>query len=277
MRANLGCGRHVHEGWINIDLASSEPGVLVHDLSTGIPLPEQSCSIVYHSHVLEHLDRAKAHFVLRECHRILKPEGVLRVAVPDLEQICRTYLVKLEEAVAGKPGSASDYEWMMLELYDQTVREESGGSMAAYLRAVPLESERFVIERIGEEGKYLISSLRDPLPIAQRTRTPSALLKAAVRRIRRNLVQALVQVIDGTQAAAVYRSGSFRMSGEIHRWMYDRYSLARLMASAGFVDVRQVSAHSSRISEWADVNLDVLPDGTIRKPDSIFMEAQKPS
>jgi len=276
MRANLGCGRHVHEGWINIDLASSEPGVLVHDLSNGIPLPEQSCTIVYHSHVLEHLDRAKAHGLLRECYRVLKPGGILRIAVPDLEQICRVYLAKLEQAVGGKPGAANDYEWMMLELFDQTVREQSGGNMAAYLRVVPLENEQFVLERIGEEGKSLISAFRDPVPRTRPTRTPSALWGAAVRRIRRHLVQSLVRVFGGSAAAAAYRSGSFRMSGEIHRWMYDRYSLAQLMASAGFVDVRQVSARSSRIPDWVDANLDVLPDGTIRKPDSLFMEAQKP-
>ncbi|RPH81636.1 MAG: hypothetical protein EHM80_01775 [Nitrospiraceae bacterium] len=59
--------------------------------------------------------------------------------------------------------------------------------------------------------------------------------------------------------------------------MYDRYSLAQLMISVGLRDPRQESALTSRISGWADVLLDVLPDRTVRKPDSLFMEALRPS
>lgn len=70
-----------------------------------------------------------------------------------------------------------------------------------------------------------------------------------------------------------YRLGRFRMGGEVHQWMYDRYSLEQLMLSVGLKDPRQESALTSRISGWTDVPLDVLPDRTVRKPDSLFMEA----
>ena len=96
MRANLGCGSQICPDWINIDLVRTGPGVVAHDLSTGIPLPDASCEVVYHSHVLEHLRRPDARFFMRECFRVLKPGGILRVAVPDLEQICRQYLLALD-------------------------------------------------------------------------------------------------------------------------------------------------------------------------------------
>lgn len=61
--------------------------------------------------------------------------------------------------------------------------------------------------------------------------------------------------------------------GEVHQWMYDRYSLAQLMISVGLKDPRRESAFTSRIPGWTDVPLDVFPDRTVRKPDSLFMEA----
>jgi hypothetical protein len=45
------------------------------------------------------------------------------------------------------------------------------------------------------------------------------------------------------------------------------------MMSVGLMDPRQESALTSRILGWTDVPLDVLPDRTVRKPDSLFMEA----
>src|SRR6185436_2450514 len=90
--------------------------------------------------------------------RVLSPGGILRVATPDLEQICRLYLSKLGEAAAGM--AQADYDWMMLELYDQAVRERVGGNMLAYLAQTPLPNEDFVFGRIGEEGRSLVRDLR---------------------------------------------------------------------------------------------------------------------
>jgi len=58
--------------------------------------------------------------------------------------------------------------------------------------------------------------------------------------------------------------------------MYDRFSLKRLMESIGFTDVEITDAKQSRITDFASYNLDTNTDGSVRKPDSLFMEAQKP-
>ncbi len=70
--------------------------------------------------------------------------------------------------------------------------------------------------------------------------------------------------------------GRFRLGGEIHQWMYDRYSLSQLVTKSGFVQVQDCSADSSYIEGFAAYCLDTEPDGTIYKPDSFFLEAQKP-
>jgi predicted SAM-dependent methyltransferase len=282
MRANLGCGNQICQGWINIDIVCTGPGVVAHDLSTGIPLPDASCEVVYHSHVLEHLKRTDAQLFMRECVRVLKPGGILRVAVPDLERICRQYLLTLERALAQGEGAACDYEWMMLELFDQMVRQQSGGGMRTYLQQNPLPNEAFVYEQIGDEGRQLVSALcasSDHVEDSMECRDSgiAAFLKTRGRRMCGQLVRKLFFLPAGRRFLETYRLGRFRMGGEVHQWMYDRYSLAQLMLSVGLRDPLQESAQTSRVPGWADVPLDVLPDRTARKPDSLFMEALKPT
>ena len=78
---------------------------------------------------------------------------------------------------------------------------------------------------------------------------------------------------EGRRALAI---GRFRLSGEVHQWMYDRYSLARLLKDAGFHETHACDAATSRIPDWGRFNLDTLPDGQVIKPDLFFMEAVKP-
>lgn len=281
MRANLGCGNQIYAGWTNIDIVRTGPSVVAHDLSTSIPLPDASCDVVYHSHVLEHLKRADAQFFMRECFRVLKPGGFLRVAVPDLEQICRQYLLTLDRALAQGAHTPCDYEWIMLELFDQMVRQQSGGGMRTYLQQHPLPNEAFVYERIGEEGRQLVSSLRASSGrVEYSPGCPglgiAAFLKTIGRRIWVKLAQKLVFWAAGRRFMEAYRLGRFRMGGEVHQWMYDRYSLAQLMLSVGLRDPLQESALTSRIPGWIDMPLDVLPNRTVRKPDSLYMEAVRP-
>ncbi len=66
--------------------------ILVHNLAAGIPFAADSIDVVYHSHMLEHLDREVAPVFLTEVLRVLKPGGIQRIVVPDFEHLCRLYL-----------------------------------------------------------------------------------------------------------------------------------------------------------------------------------------
>src|SRR5690606_18378616 len=76
--------------------------IVVHDLSKGIPYEDNSVDAVYHSHTLEHIDRnlddpanGPGLLFTKECRRVLKPGGVLRIVVPDLERRCLAYVESL--------------------------------------------------------------------------------------------------------------------------------------------------------------------------------------
>ena len=272
---NLGCGERFHPDWTNLDVAPARPRVQAYDLSRGIPLPDATFDVVYLSHVLEHFGKKEALGLLKECHRVLQRGGIVRVAVPDLEHIAQLYLQALGKAADGANGWQAHYDWMMLELYDQTVRECSGGEMLEYFRQDPIPNEAFVYERLGGEARRMRYGASGQNSLRERR---SALASARFRlgQLRFGLRAKLLKLLLGKKDYRALELGRFRMGGEIHKWMYDRFSLARILQQAGFARPRAVGPAESRIPNWAGFHLDTEPDGSVYKPDSLFMEATKP-
>ena len=52
-----------------------------------------TADIIYSSHMLEHLSKIKAAEFIKECFRVLKKDGILRIVVPDLKKNINQYLV----------------------------------------------------------------------------------------------------------------------------------------------------------------------------------------
>lgn len=278
---NLGCGNRFHSEWINIDyIATDTSSVVVHDLSKSIPFSHSFADVVYHSHLLEHLTRSDAVDFLEECYRVLRPKGTIRIAVPDLESIVRSYIVSLEQAVAGSQSAADNYSWLLLELFDQATRDYSGGDMLAYLQQNSIPNAEFVLERIGIEAKKIIAVNDSKDYFIQKTVISQT--KQFLSNIGRFINNShcrknfLLKKILGKEDYQALQVGRFRCSGEIHRWMYDRYSLTLLLEQCGFAEIRITTAHESRIPNWSDFHLDTEPDGTVYKPDSLYIEGIKP-
>jgi SAM-dependent methyltransferase len=80
MKLNLGCGENHKIGWVNVDNWGRVD--CKWDLNV-TPYPWESNSVdeIEMNHVLEHLPNWWEAF--RECARVLKPGGVLRINVPD--------------------------------------------------------------------------------------------------------------------------------------------------------------------------------------------------
>lgn len=279
---NLGCGRRFHLDWTNVDFTTKDQGVIAYNLTQGIPFPDESFEVVYHSHLLEHFSRSNAESFLKECYRVLRPQGVLRVVVPDLEQIAQTYLTAVKKASAGSQEWHDNYEWILLEMYDQTVRNHSGGEMAKYLFRENIPNEKFIIKRLGTEAKNLMESGKHRRQQSQSVETkelqPKHLAKSIYRLLRYpdHRREFLLKILLGSEYRAL-QIGRFRQGGEVHQWMYDRYSLSVFLNKIGFQKVKQCAATESYIPKWTSWNLDTETDGTIYKPDSLYMEGIKPA
>lgn len=89
---NLGSGHWKFESWVNVDLdLDSLPDVCV-DLAGGLPFRDGCADFMHTEDFIDQLDLLQAGRFLRECHRILKPGGVIRILTPDVEQLTRLYL-----------------------------------------------------------------------------------------------------------------------------------------------------------------------------------------
>jgi predicted SAM-dependent methyltransferase len=105
---NLNLGSFVDvvagEDWVNLDILPLRKTIpaavnfLQADLSQGLPMyAEGSVDIIRASHLIEHLTLEAAHLLLNECRRVLKPGGLIRIAVPDLEVMIKHYRAKTME------------------------------------------------------------------------------------------------------------------------------------------------------------------------------------
>jgi SAM-dependent methyltransferase len=240
---NLACGTRTEWDWNNLDfspyatlrrhpvlagalytlglvsgqrisrLHAIDPDIVRWNLARGIPFNDNTFDVVYHSHFLEHLTRDAAVKFLAECYRVLKSGGILRIVVPDLELLLRTYLGSLDSIETQSPKANALHEEAIAGLFDQMVRSASTGT-----------SEQKGVSR---------------------------------------WIEKLVR-------------GDALKTGEVHRWMYDRHSLARLLHSLGFADVVSHEALTSQIEGWAQCQLDANADGSPYKPESLYLEARKP-
>ena len=269
---NVGCGRRYDRRWVNLDLSSRDASVVQYDVNDGIPFADGSFDAVYHSHVLEHLKPDQGQRLLAECFRVLAPGGVLRIVVPDLEKIAQLYLQKHEQAWAGDETAAVDYNWMKLELLDQLVRDQSGGRMGPYMASSAIQNSDFVRQRVGDEFSLCQASTK-----IETERKPSLFmrLRSGTRSFRERWARRCVRWLLGREKAAALREGLFRGQGEIHRWMYDRYSLRQLCQDCGFETFNVCTAFESRIQDYVQYQLDA-DRNSIRKPDSLFIECVKP-
>ncbi|MFM2283227.1 MAG: hypothetical protein RL222_731 [Bacteroidota bacterium] len=262
---NLGCGNNFskEKEWTNLDFVSTGESVISHNLLNGIPFENETFDVVYHSHVLEHFSKNDGEKFIQECFRVLKPNGIIRIAVPDLESIVKIYFQLLERGLKNPEDKDiyEKYNWILLEMFDQMVRNTPGGMIGAYLGQNSLSNMDFIYERWGDEARGFRSN-----QLANRNKV------TAKPGIRSKFRKILLRVLSINENALDI--GNFRLNGEIHQWMYDKYSLSKLLQRHGGSDTIVRDAFTSYINNWEKYNLDGK-DGICRKPDSLFIESIK--
>lgn len=368
---NIGCGSMFHEDWVNVDMYSTSEHVIEMDIRKGLEFEDNLFDVVYSSHVLEHMSKNAAEELVAEMIRVLKPGGILRLVVPDLEAIITNY-TKFKGQLENSYDSLTEanYDWTMIELYDQISRTKPGGIMIPFLLNPELPNKDFIIERFGWEAERILKPISDVIkqinnlketkedllifgagslgvkvdtifrnnditcsafidndeskwgqklngkPICSlekigeksliilcsswweevsiqltdrgmiegkdfivfdKTISLSSNKVNSHSNLKEDKLQKVYQYINkelGEDYEAIFKEAIFRNSGEIHRWMYDSFSLSRLMQKSGVSVSKVCRANESNIPNFLEYKLDIL-DGKVRKPDSLFMEGYK--
>jgi hypothetical protein len=159
IKLNLGCGSVRPQGWINTDSSLNanlqkipfigkiitrpfnkvvyEGGHMVYmNLNKRWKYADNTVDIVYASHLFEHLSLTSAKLFLTESYRCLKPGGVIRLVVPDLYKICRTYINEYE---SGLTEDTTQFIMWAINMH----REGQYGSRIGLLKKTVLEGQGY--------------------------------------------------------------------------------------------------------------------------------------
>lgn len=85
LKLNLGAGGDIKEGWRNLDITFAPPNYI--NIAEPLPFADTTVDVIYSSHTVEHVDSPTALRFFDECFRVLKPGGVVRIAVPSVSRI----------------------------------------------------------------------------------------------------------------------------------------------------------------------------------------------
>lgn len=266
---NFGCGNRFATGWVNIDFHSSDASVKRVNLLRGFPYPDNHFDGVYSSHVLEHFTSEQAQFLLGEANRVLKPDGILRIVVPDLAGTCKEYL-----RILSLPNNDDSkdllYEWIMIELLDQLVRSRPSGEMGPFLQNLRNGGYEKISDYVYSRVEKLPCSVPPTTSFTDKLRRLT--LQKLFTRVSYWYIRCVARLIPRDLRSMVFVETGI---GERHRWMYDFYGLSKLSKKAGFVNCRSLAYNESDIPGFHEDHLDCNADGSVYKNNSIYLEAKK--
>lgn len=91
-KLQIGAKGNILKDWLNTDLYPPSSEVVFLNATQPFPFENSTFDYIFCEHLIEHLTYHEGLFMLRECYRILKPGGRIRIATPDFEKIVGLYL-----------------------------------------------------------------------------------------------------------------------------------------------------------------------------------------
>jgi SAM-dependent methyltransferase len=225
------------------------------DAASPLPFDAGCFQAIYARRIVEHLAPDEARTLADEARRLLLQGGVLRISVPDTEELAREYLAAISRARAEpRADTIRDVHEKRLVYIDQFVRRVPGGALGQHVAS----------GRMSEEN--LRRAYGDALgAIAVATKSPLSPLKPTLRQRVKEAARILLR------RRWVHETHATR---EAHLWIYDRFSLPRLLSAAGFSDIRVVGPDVSAIPGWERWALDRSEFGAHPFEPSLTVEAR---
>ena len=120
-KLQIGCGANIISGWLNTDISLyvCRRGAIYMDASKKFPLPDNSIDYIYSEHIFEHLSYEQGVSMLKECYRVLKHDGVIRLATPNLQFLMELYSNPTKEI------NQQYIEWSTNSFLNRNINEKS--------------------------------------------------------------------------------------------------------------------------------------------------------
>jgi predicted SAM-dependent methyltransferase len=271
-KINLACGNVYINGdqWINLDYNPRDSSVHQADLLGKLPLKDNNADLVYCSHFLEHIPRKLVTSFLAECYRVLEPGGIIRLVLPDLENMCRNYLLYRDSAEHEKA------DFLVLEIVDQCVRMDSGGELGRFYRHIKsnLHANKKMADFIlGRNGENLYETSSIDSTIFSKVKL-NRIASVGISRLKRKWIKIILGLLP---SAFRVQNVCLAAVGERHHWLWDFYQLRQKLEKVGFINVKRCNATESYFIDFPYEKLDLDTNGRPRKgTESMYIEAMKP-
>jgi SAM-dependent methyltransferase len=246
-----------------------------YDIRQPLPFPDNTFDAVYALHIIEHLTPEEGNRFVAEIFRVLKPDGIFRVSTPDLEDGVRAYLARLDECCRQSTQlNIVKYDWAVLELLDQMVRDRSGGLMLETVKHGHYDAG-YAHERYGD---VFDEFYRPPSPegLASQKTLWQRICSTSAQDIPRALYKKIEHMIYRRQQHwKSHRLGDDpRQTRESNLWTYDRLSLQLLLEQQRFKKFTVKNFSASDIVGWERYNLDQSNYGDHAIEPSLYVEAR---
>lgn len=123
MRLNLGCGKDIREGYVNLDINPLLSGASYCDVTSLSNYKDGEVEEILALDIIEHFPKVKINPILKEWCRVLCPGGKLTIRTPDVDRIFELYQEakvgeitweRLSEIIHGKQDGPFNFHFVSL-------------------------------------------------------------------------------------------------------------------------------------------------------------------
>lgn len=180
-KLHIGCGKNILDGWLNSDYYPENKMAIHLDATKKFPFDDNTFDYIFSEHMIEHISFLDGSIMLKECWRVLKPNGKIRISTPNMRFLIDLY--KNEKS----PVQAEYIKWAAGKVikwapyYDEIFVINNFVRDWGHVFIYDVKTLKYLLEKSGfvnvEEYCLNASDEKDLLNLENETRMPEGFLK----------------------------------------------------------------------------------------------------
>jgi len=161
-----------HKDYESFEKKGKTVSIIHHNLLYGIPFENNSIPNIYTSHFLEHLTQEQGNKILKECFRVMKKKGILRICIPSIEDEIKKINKAIKEYKKGNLGPIQKF-------ITTPIRDISPKNFSLHRKLYGLEELKKILENIGFKNVQKREYKKGNLPLVKKIETRGGLILEA--------------------------------------------------------------------------------------------------